>query len=147
MRLAFLVILSSLWMLSGHTLAAPVNPVLVQDKKLASIQVHTVDELNNLLDKIDRQRATQVDQASPVLFVLHGEEARTFIRGNYSANQSVVDKTAKLAALGHVQIEVCETWMGFNNIQASELQPFVKTVRFAPARISDLLENQNYTYF
>lgn len=140
LALALCVLLSvGLW---AQSLVSGVAP----QQYIAPVRVHTVEELSNLLREAEQLPRDNAEPAQPVMFVLHGDEARSFIRGNYQANQSLVDKSAKLTALGIVQIEICERWMGANGLNATQLQPFVKTVRYAPARITEL-KNAGYIYF
>lgn len=113
---------------------------------LAPVRIHTVEELSSLLQQAEELPAQSEGPVKPIMFVLHGEEARSFIRGNYQANQSLIDQSAKLTALGVVQIEICERWMAANAVQNTQLQPFVKTVRFAPKRIT-ALKDEGYIYF
>jgi len=113
---------------------------------MASIRVNTAEELASLLEEAEALPRAGAETAPPVMFVLHGDEARSFIRGNYRQNQSLIDQSAKLTALGVVQIEICERWLGSNGIRAQDLQPFVKTIRYAPDRISALSE-AGYIYF
>ncbi len=81
-----------------------------------------------------------------MVFLLHGEEAKTLFRQNYSANKRVVDLAARLSAFGVVDIKVCETWAGNNSLDTSRLQPFVGTVPLAPAE-AQRLKARGYTSF
>jgi intracellular sulfur oxidation DsrE/DsrF family protein len=115
---------------------------------LARIQVHTSAELAGILKRADVLfSAEQLDTSEPIVFVLHGGEGRAFLRQSYASNKDLVDLAAKLSALEVVDIRVCETWMGGQRIDASELQPFVDTVPYGPAEIKRLRGEQNYIYF
>ena len=141
----------SLYLFVVFTVAAPAfgadeSRLNLPQAYIAPVRIHTAEELSSLLLEAEQLPQYSALIENPVMFVLHGEEARSFIRGNYEANQSLVDRSAKLTALGVVQIEICERWMGTNGVKASQLQPFVKTVRYAPARIS-ALKDDGYIYF
>lgn len=130
-------------LLSVFTLQAQQVPGYV-----AAVRVNTAEELGGILARIEALRLRNSLSADmPVMFVLHGEEARSFIKSSYGVNQSLVDESARLSELGFVEIEVCETWLGNNGLDAKDLQPFVKPIVYGPARIDELIRRQKYTYF
>jgi hypothetical protein len=115
---------------------------------LARIEVHTAAELSGILERTDELfNDQQLDNADPIVFVLHGAEGRVFLRQSYGDNKALVDLAARLSALRVVDIRVCQTWMGGYNIDASQLQPFVDTVPFGPAEVQRLRRDENYSYF
>lgn len=128
-------------------------PVLAQDgqsRYLAELEVHTAEEFKSILLRADQllsQGALHPGAPAPVAFVLHGPEVRILLRQNYLQNKSTVDLAASLSALGVVEIKACETWMGGDGIAAAELQPFVSTVRYGPAEVRRLIEEENYLEF
>ncbi|ARN74429.1 hypothetical protein [Oceanicoccus sagamiensis] len=84
-------------------------------KYLAEIEVHSSKELYALLSRAealldDGRFKAGVD--TPVAFVLHGAEARSLLRANYSSNKTLVDLAARLTAFEVVDIKVCKSWMG-----------------------------------
>jgi len=120
----------------------------IENLYLARIQVHTSAELTGILKRADELfSAEQLDTSEPIVFVLHGAEGRAFLRQSYAGNKDLVDLAAKLSALEVVDIRVCETWMGGQRIEASELQPFVDTVPYGPAEVKRLRGEQNYIDF
>lgn len=127
--------------------------VLAQDgqpRYLAEIEVHTAAEFQGILMRADQllsEGALLPGAPAPVTFVLHGPEVRILLRQNYLQNKSTVDLAASLSALGVVEIKACETWMGGEGIAAEELQSFVSTVRYGPAEVRRLVEEENYLEF
>ena len=138
--------------------AAPIAgelPVVENDQPaedaryVADLRLHSVDELSEALSRVDRLLASEKiapASSAPIVFLLHGEESRTFVKSNYSMHRDVVNLAARLSALGVVDIQVCETWMGSRRIERSTLQPFVDTVPYAPAEEKQLLEDMGYRY-
>jgi intracellular sulfur oxidation DsrE/DsrF family protein len=115
---------------------------------VADIQVHTADELGQLMERADQLLADgEFDGGPPVSFVLHGEEARVFMRSSYGQYKMLIDLAASLTALGVVNIRVCETWMGSQRLDPGGLQPFVGTVPNGVAEIRRLHREQNYLKF
>ena len=84
---------------------------------------------------------------TPVAFVLHGPEAEVFFSSRYQSNRALVDLAAKLTAFEVVDIKVCKTWIGGEDLDESQLLPFVGTVPFGPEEERRLLEEENYVYF
>ena len=112
---------------------------------MAELEVGSVEELENFLTKVEQQYSS-VEIDGPIRLVLHGKEINSYIVDNYSRYQSVVEKSTELTAKGFVEIEICERWMASNGVEKYRLQPFVKTVSYAPARVKDL-KQQQYSYF
>ncbi|MFQ3324926.1 MAG: intracellular sulfur oxidation DsrE/DsrF family protein [Pseudomonadales bacterium] len=117
-------------------------------KYLANIELHTTAEL---LDVLQRSEMLFDDgdlpQQSPVAVILHGAEARAFLREDYSQNKPLVNLAARLTALGAVDIQVCEVWMGSQSLDAKKLQPFVGIVPYGPSETRRLVAEENYIYF
>jgi intracellular sulfur oxidation DsrE/DsrF family protein len=97
--------------------------------------------LNTLEDSIPVVEATE---GSPIVVMLHGEEAHRFVRGNYQANKAIVDQTAKLAV---IDVKICETWMRINNYERADLFPFVGTVPYGVTELERLETEEGYTEF
>jgi len=117
---------------------------------LADIRVHSADELGQILNRVDRLLQTGAiapGMRKPVVFLLHGNEARVLFKKNYLQYKAVVDTAARLSAFAVVDIKVCEQWMGSQGLNKNNLQPFVKTVPFAPAAKTRLLTEQDYVSF
>lgn len=108
---------------------------------LALLQAHTPEELAGILDQAEDWANSRIDYpAQPIAIVLHGQEANAFVKRNYQAHQALVDKAAKLDAFNVVDIKICETWMGANQIPREQLPAFVDTVSFGPSEIERLLK-------
>ena len=135
------------------TESEPLTPSTEQKpspKYLAQIEVHSTEELNNLLERSEElfdKGEIKPGQDTPVSFVLHGPEALLLLQSNYPSNQQLVDLAAKLSAFKVVDIRVCETWMGNNQLDQSQLPPFIGTGPFGPAETKRLLEQEAYVYF
>jgi intracellular sulfur oxidation DsrE/DsrF family protein len=139
---SLLLSLGLLMLLSTHALAQS-GP-----RYLANIELHTTAELFDVLQRSEMLFDDgELAQQSPVAIVLHGAEARAFLRKDYSQNKSLVNLAAKLTALGAVDIQVCEVWMGSQSLDAKKLQPFVGIVTYGPSEIRRLVAEENYIYF
>lgn len=117
---------------------------------LAEIELHSVDELDGALTRageLFESGKFSAGSDAPVVFVLHGPEAKSLLNANYSANKSLVDLAARLSAFKVVDIKVCKTWMGGEGLDESQLPPFIDTVPFGPAEKQRLIEEENYVYF
>ena len=121
-----------------------------QQRFVVDIELQTREQFDLLL-----QRANQLllsgevqQQGEPaVVFVLHGPVLRSLLKQNYLENRETVDLAARLSALEVIDLKACRTWMGGNSVSEDDLQPFVETVSFGPAEVSDLLQQGNYSYF
>lgn len=115
---------------------------------LANIELHTTVELFNVLKRSQMLFDDgEISQEAPVAVVLHGAEARAFLRQDYSEHKSLINLAARLTALGAVDIQVCEMWMGSQSLDANQLQPFVSVVPSGPGEIRRLIAEENYIYF
>lgn len=120
---------------------------ITQGKYLADIKLHTEAEISALLEKAEdyyQQHGDAVD--TPIQLVLHGSEVHFFRKKNYEQYKSIVDKAAKLDAFNVVDVQICETWMRYNDTNKSELPAFVDTVPLGPEEEKRLM-SQGYTYF
>lgn len=114
---------------------------------LADINVHTLEELQLLFDRVerllDRPRA---DGDQPLIsLVLHGPEVQFFAIGNYSRYKSVVDQAARLAALGGVDISICQTQMRNYGLGEADVPGFLRQVPYGPGEVKRQLE-EGYVY-
>ncbi|MGK0498378.1 MAG: intracellular sulfur oxidation DsrE/DsrF family protein [Oceanicoccus sp.] len=141
-----LIVLSSLPAASQQPVfAEPVSP-----RYLAQIQVNTNEELLRVLQRAEVLLDSgdfKMGIDMPVVFLLHGPEARSLLSPNYKDNKSLADLAARLSAFNVVDIKVCKTWMGGEVIDEMELLPFVVTVPYFKDEERRLLEQQNYVYF
>jgi uncharacterized protein len=142
-------------LLASPLLADPLRPLeLLQDEPaphyVAKIEVHTSDELNQLMLKAEQLFFSgnfQLAADSPVAFVLHGPEAKVLFSANYRENKMMVDLVARLTAFKVIDVRVCKTWMGGEGLDESQLLPFVSTVANGPDEIKRLLAEEQYVYF
>jgi intracellular sulfur oxidation DsrE/DsrF family protein len=114
---------------------------------VADISVHSVEELEALFQRIetllDRPRGS--DEAPLVSLVLHGPEVEFFAFRNYPQYRDVVDRAAKLAALGAVEISICQTQMRSRGIAEDEVPGFLRQVPYGPDEVRKLLDS-GYVY-
>lgn len=119
-----------------------------ESRYLANIELHTTAEL---LDVLKRSEMLFDDgelvEESPIAVVLHGAEARAFLRQDYSQHKPLINLAARLTALGAVDIQVCEVWLGSQSLDAKQLQPFVGIVPNGPREVTRLVAEENYIYF
>ncbi|MDX1472818.1 MAG: hypothetical protein R3309_01540 [Reinekea sp.] len=115
---------------------------------IAQIEAHTPSELSDILHRVDSLLLEQsgFPSSRPLALVLHGEEARVFLRENYQQNRELVDLAARLDAFNAIDIQICETWLRGASVPKSDLPAFVDTVPYGPAQEKALLE-QGYEYF
>ena len=130
------------------------SPVFAEQKipprYIARIELHTAAELMGSLQRaemLQQEGSFKVGEDAPIVFVLHGPEARSLFASRYAENKSLVNLAARLTAFKVVDIKVCETWLGSKALDASELPPFIGTVPYGPAEEKRLLEQKQYVYF
>jgi intracellular sulfur oxidation DsrE/DsrF family protein len=100
-------------------------------------------DLANLFDALEDTITADPDSLDPVVVVLHGIEAASFTRDNYTANKHLVDRAALLDSQRRIDVRMCETWMNENGIQRSDLPAFIDTVPYAPEEL-ERLKSQGY---
>lgn len=119
---------------------------LIQSRLYLEVSPRGREELDELLDTLEASIAAGERQPDPVVVILHGPEARPFLRSNYLDNQLLVDRAAKLQAFNRIDLRMCETWMRTNGIDREQLLPFIGTVPFAPEEV-ERLEGEGYLPF
>ena len=145
--------LASLLFLVGLLWMAPAiaqQPDSGAVKYVADIELQNSQQLSELL-----QRASQLlldgvaaqDGIPEVSFVLHGPVIKDLLKQNYAGNLQMVNLAARLSALQVVEIKVCRTWMGLNDVEESDLQPFVVPVNLAGSEVERLRQKKNYLDF
>ena len=142
-------VISSDHSFAEHVLHAKQDIILIE-KYLADISIHTPQELFDILARADallEDGVYSVADSSPVVFLLHGDEARILFKAHYGSHKPVVDLAAKLSALNVVNIKVCDIWMKKNNLYSGDLQPFVGIVGNAVTETRRLVTTENYKYF
>ena len=114
---------------------------------VADISVHSEAELETLLDRVEQllERPRKSGEAPLVSLVLHGPEVEFFALKNYPQYRAVVDHAAKLAALGAVDISICQTQMRSRGIGEDEVPGFLRQVPYGPDEVQRLL-NSGYVY-
>jgi len=115
--------------------------------RVADISVHSVAEMEQLFTRVeqvlDRPRS---DGEQPLIsLVLHGPEVEFFALKNYTQYKSIVDRAAKLAALGAVTISICRTQMSNYGIAPDGVPGFLHQVPFGPDEVERLV-NEGYVY-
>lgn len=118
-----------------------------QPNRVADISAHSVDELQTLFDRVEEllDRPRSGEEAPLISLVLHGPEIEYFALKNYAQYKLVVDRAAKLAALGVVQINICQTKMRQLGIASDEVPAFLNQVPFGPAEVEQLVTD-GYVY-
>lgn len=114
---------------------------------VADISVHSEAELQTLLGRVEQllERPRTAGEAPLVSLVLHGPEVEYFALKNYQQYREVVDHAAKLAALGAVDISICQTQMRSHGIAEDEVPAFLRQVPYGPGEVQRLLD-QGYVY-
>lgn len=108
---------------------------------------HSNDEIDLILETLESAIPEDNTDTTPIVMMLHGDEADRFLRGSYSKYKDVIDQTAKLAAYNVIDVKVCETWMRQNNYTKADLFPFMNTVKFARSEIKRLKREEDYSEF
>ena len=141
--------------LPDNTTAAPVSqlePIVppgpeVQSRFVADISVHSVAELEALFGRVEAllERPLKSGEEPLVSLVLHGPEVEFFALKNYSRYRQLVDRAAKLAALGAVDISICQAQMKNLGIASDEVPAFLRQVPYGPDEVQRLLK-RGYVY-
>jgi hypothetical protein len=77
------------------------------------------EDISLVLNAVEEKLADPtVEPAPPIVMMLHGPEARHFLRSNYTKNQSLVDLGAKLAGYGLIDVKTNTT-----NLNCSHSSP------------------------
>ncbi|HHH45111.1 MAG TPA: hypothetical protein ENK49_13310 [Gammaproteobacteria bacterium] len=110
---------------------------------VADISVHTEQELDILFTRVEQllDRPRSENEAPLVSIVLHGPEVAFFAVQNYAKYKGLVDRAAKLAALGAVDISICQTQMRNLGIATDQVPSFLRQVPYGPGEVERLLEN------
>ena len=105
------------------------------------VSAHSVEELDVLFGRVeallDRPRSSE--EAPLVSLVLHGPEVEFFALKNYSQYKSLVDRAARLDALGAVDISICQTMMKNYGIGSNDVPGFLNQVPFGPDEVEQLI--------
>jgi intracellular sulfur oxidation DsrE/DsrF family protein len=110
------------------------------------VTVSTAQELDVVLNRADSLRKLfDPQQHGRIAIVLHGDELQLFQKGNYSANQSLVDRARLLDRENIIDIKACQTMMRTLNIEQSELPSFIEQVPYAPVEIFRMKNDHSFT--
>ena len=111
-----------------------------------SVTVNSEQQLDVVLDRAeDLRELFDPEQHSRIAIVLHGNELQLFQKGNYSSNQSMVERARLLDQDNIIDIKACQTMMRTLEIDQSELPSFIEQVPFAPAEIERLEKEEGFT--
>jgi intracellular sulfur oxidation DsrE/DsrF family protein len=115
--------------------------------RVGDVSVHSVEELDLLFSRVEQllDRPRREGEEPLISLVLHGPEVEFFALKNYDKYRDVVDRAAKLAALGAVELNICQTRMREYGIGPQEVPSFLNQVPFGPAEVERLLE-QGFVY-
>jgi intracellular sulfur oxidation DsrE/DsrF family protein len=117
------------------------NSLSEEGRFLAQLHAHTPLELSRVLDRAEKWSEMHDGYVNqPIAVVLHGSEANAFLKENYAQYRSLVDQAAKLDAFNVVDIQICERWLGSNEISRDQIPPFIGTVIYGPQRIDNLIK-------
>lgn len=118
-------------------------PTREQAAYVADVSAHTVQELETLFERVeallDRPRAE--GEAPLVTLVLHGPEVEFFALKNYTQQKALVNRAAKLAALGGVQISICQAEMRARGIASDQVPSFLRQLPYGPDEVERLIGN------
>jgi len=121
---------------------------ITPQKAVLDISVHTMDELQVVLDRAEQlalQPQSQDEEASVVL-VLHGPEVEFFSIKNYDKYKDIVDQAARLDAFDVVDVKICQTMLDMKGIQRDDIPSFIDQVPFGPDEVERLVR-KGYSYF
>jgi intracellular sulfur oxidation DsrE/DsrF family protein len=111
-----------------------------------SVTVQSAQQLDVVLSRAEELRELfNPDEHSKIAIVLHGDELKLFQKGNYSLNQSVVERARILDEDNIIDIKACQTMMRILEIEQNELPSFIEQVPFAPAEIERLQREEGFT--
>ena len=109
------------------------------------VTVSSIKELDVVLNRADSLRKLfDPQQHGRIAIVLHGDELQLFQKGNYSANQSLVDRARLLDRDNIIDIKACQTMMRTLDIQQNELPSFIEQVPYAPVEIFRLKNDHDF---
>ena len=105
-------------------------------------------QVDLILDTLDAAVTEDAGEAlPPIVMMLHGPQAHRFLRPNYQEHKATIDRTAKLAALGVLDVKICATWLKGNNYDKEDLFPFTNSVPLGSAELERLSDEEGYTEF
>lgn len=120
----------------------------VPEQLLLDISVHTLEELQVLLDRVEQLTHSAGQSTGPdsVALILHGPEVDFFATGNYPQYKNIVDQAARLDALDIIDVKICQTMMNVRGVARDDIPAFIEQVPNGRQEI-DRLVKQGYVYF
>ena len=118
------------------------SPQQAPQNRVADISVHTVEGLERLFSRVEQvlDRPRRDGEQALISLVLHGPEVQFFSLKHYTQYKRVVDRAATLAALGGVEISICQTQMRHYGIAPDEVPAFLRQVPFGPDEVQRLVD-------
>lgn len=115
---------------------------------VAQIQLHTPEELESLLSRVDEyvEKGVKFPSDDPIAVILHGPELQVFDRKNYQKYKHIVSMAARLEAFNVIDVRVCEVQIQLDGVNRGDLPAFVDSVPYGPAEVDRLLK-KGYEYF
>ena len=129
------------WLLLGITTQAG-----AEDRVVYDISLHKPEEIRALLERIEKSTSSpRSKQNHPsIALVLHGPEVDMFTIKNYRQYQDIVDKAARLDALGQIEVKMCRTKMGELHLTEQDIPAFIETVPYGPDEAARLEKEKGY---
>ena len=123
-------------------------PAQLPDRAVLDITVHTVEELQVLLERAEHlaRSPRDNDQNASVVLVLHGPEVEFFSTRNYDQYKDVVDRAARLDSLEVVDVRICQTMMATRGVARDDIPPFIEQVPDGRVEVERLVD-EGYVYF
>lgn len=116
---------------------------------VADIELQSEADLSRLLMRAEQMllsgEVTQQQEA--LVLVLHGPVLHALLRPNYPQSKALVNRAASLSALGVLDVRACRSWMGANNVDEEQLQPFVAVISSGADEVARLIETDDYIAF
>jgi len=124
------------------------SPADFPDKAVLDISVHTVEELDVLLERAEQYAMTprSREEEASIVLVLHGPEVEFFSIKNYDKYKGIVDRAARLDAFDIVDVKICQTMMSIRGVERDDIPSFIEQVELGSAEINRL-EAEGYLRF
>ncbi len=109
-------------------------------RRYADISVHSEEALALLFDRVEAllDHPRSKGEQPVISLVLHGPEVEFFALKNYDRYKDLVDRAARLAAFGAVDISICQTQMRVRGIGSDEVPAFLRQVPYGPDEVERL---------
>ncbi len=114
--------------------------------RYAEIAPTSEEAVVDLLNRVSQYVETGDLFDDPIVIMLHGVEARVFARGNYDMYSSVVDLARQLDDQGVIDVQICETWMSVNGVNAEDIPDFIDPVPYGAAVIEEMIDSGSVAF-